>query len=307
MAKRLLVSLLVACALIVFGVIVERTLVTHATDSAGSSERSGALTSNAGQHSMLAAALEIDGQVERRSPGGAWQLFTMGSNLEISDEVRTGPGARARLQLGPQVTVELADNTSVNVAQLSETLSRIRLDDGRVISEVRASKGFRFRVQVQGNNGQAEASEGRFGVMRRGNAPAVFAAEQGSVEVTGAGESVTLRTGELTQVVDGAAPSPPTKLPTSLLLKLGQPPPSRIRTKQVHVTGETSPFASVTVNNHLVVPNPSGNFADIVALVDGPNEIVVQVEDVAGRRQTQKFPGVTVDSKAPNVAGKVVW
>jgi hypothetical protein len=203
--------------------------------------------------------------------------------------------------------VELADKTGINIAQLSETLSRVLLQDGRVVSEVRAAEGFRFRVQVQGNNGQAETNAGRFSVLRRSTSPAAFVAEQGTVTVTGARKSVTLQQGEQTVVTDNSAPSAPTKLPSSLLLKLGRPPPSRVRAHQAQVTGETSPGAIVTVGNTVVAPNELGQFKGTVALVDGPNEIRVQVEDATGRKQSAKIPNITVDSSPPPVTGKVVW
>ena len=310
MTRRTLAALFFACILVALGMAVERVIVaprgilgspgTHAaTDDVDSV--------NTRRSATLAMTLEVQGTVEQRTPGGTWRPLGIGETMGIDDEVRTGTSSRARLQLGSQVIVELADATGINIAQLSETLSRVRLQDGRVVSEVRAAKGFVFRVQVQGNNGQAEASAGRFGVMRRGGAPAAFAAEQGSLTVTGAGQSVTLQQGEQTVVVDSGAPSVPTKLPNSLLLKLGKPPPSRLRARQVQITGETSPGAFVTVGTSIVAPNELGQFKSTIALVDGPNEIRVQVEDVAGRKQSAILPKVTVDSSPPRVNGKIFW
>jgi hypothetical protein len=310
MARRALLALFLTCILVALGLAVERVIVAPRKVSGSPSTQSiadSANSANAKRTAILATTLEVQGTVEHRTPGGTWRPLAVGETMNIDDEVRTGTSSRARLQLGSQVTVELADDTGINIAQLSETLSRIRLQDGRVVSEVRGAKGFLFRVQVQGNNGQAEASDGRFGVLRRSGAPAAFAAEQGSVTVTGAGKSVTLGQGEQTIVVDGEAPSAPSKLPSSLLLKLGRPPPSRLRARQVQVTGETSPGAIVTVGTNVTAANESGQFKSTVALVDGPNEIRVQVEDVAGRRQTANVPTVTVDSRPPSVAGKVVW
>ena len=310
MTRRALAALLLACVLVVVGLVVERVILAPRKDLgslSGHGATDAANSANAKRTATIATTLEVAGAVEHRTAEGTWRPLGMGETLGIADEVRTGPASRARLQLGSQVTVELADETGINIAQLSETLSRIHLQDGRVVSEVRAAQGFRFRVQVQGNNGQAEASAGRFGVLRRGGAPAAFTAEQGSVTVTGAGQSVSLQQGEQTVVVDSGPPAAPTKLPSSLLLKLGKPPPSRLRTRQVQISGETSPGAIVTVGPNVVAPNGLGQFTSTVALVDGPNEIRVQVEDVAGRKRTAQVPTVTVDARPPLVAGKVVW
>lgn len=307
MARRTWVAVLVACVLVTLGFAVERLILAPPKDSESGNDP---LTTNkaaADRTATLATTLEVEGIVEHRTPGGAWRPLGIGETVGIDNEVRTGLSSRARLQLGTQVIVELADNTGINVAQLSETLSRVLLQDGRVVSEVRAAEGFRFRVQVQGNNSQAETSAGRFGVLRRNGTPAAFAAEKGEVTVTGAGRSVTLQQGEQTVVADNDAPSSPTKLPSSLLLKLGRPPPSRLRVRQVQVTGETSPGTVITVGTNVTAPNQLGQFKSTVALVDGPNEIRVQVEDVAGRKQTAKIQNVTVDSSPPHVTGKVVW
>jgi hypothetical protein len=310
MARRALMALLFACVLVTLGLAVEHLVMTPPKDSVspnGHRTTDSANAANSKRRATMATTLDAEGAVEHRTPGETWRPLGIGEAVGIDNEVRTGPSSRARLQLGSQVTVELADNTGINVAQLSETLSRVLLQDGRVVSEVRAAEGFRFRVQVQGNNSQAETSAGRFGVLRRSGTPAAFAAEQGSVTVTGAGRSVTLQQGEQTFVADNDVPSAPTKLPSSLLLKLGRPPPSRLRARQVQVSGETSPGTIVTIGTTVTAPNESGQFKSTVALVDGPNEIRVQVEDVAGRRQTAKIPNVTVDSSPPHVTGKVVW
>ncbi len=310
MAHRALTALLLACILVTLGLAVERLFMAPPKDAGsppGHGTTNSANAANSKRVATLATTLEVEGTVEHRTPGGSWRPLGIGETVGTDNEVRTGPSSRARLQLGSQVTVELADDTGINVAQLSETLSRVLLQDGRVVSEVRAAEGFRFRVQVQGNNSQAETSAGRFGVLKRSSTPAAFAAEQGTVTVTGAGRSVTLQQGEQTFVADNDAPSAPTKLPSSLLLKLGRPPPSRLRARQVQVTGETSPGAVVTVGTTVVAPDELGQFKSSVALVDGPNEIRVQVEDVAGRKQTAKIPNVLVDSSPPHVTGKVVW
>lgn len=307
MAKRLMLAFLVTGALVTLGFLLEHaltlfhpapTLVNVSTISHDSQPQPAA---------TLATALEIDGTVEYRSPGAAWHPLIVGSTIDISDEVRTGPTSRARLQLGSQVTVQLWDRTCINVAQLSETLSRIRLNDGRVVSEVRAAKGFVFRVQVQGSSAQAETHAGRFAVLRRSGAPSVFAAESGALNVTGATGSVNLAAGEQTLVADNSEPSAPMKLPSSLLLKLGQSPPALVRKRLAKVHGETSPGAIVSVGKQTVVPDAAGRFTSTVALIDGPNEIVVEVEDVAGRKQVARMPIIIVDAKAPRVAGKVVW
>jgi hypothetical protein len=174
------------------------------------------------------------------------------------------------------------------------------------VSDVRASKGFRFRVQVKGSDAVAESGRGRFEVLKRGEAGVTVAAEQGSVMVTARDQGVRVEAGEQSVVEPGAAPTPPTKIPPSLLLKLGRPPPSRLKTAEATVTGETNPGATVVIDGVATTAGSSGQFTRSVTLREGTNDIVVVVEDALWRRKEARLPGITVD-RAPPVSGRVVW
>ncbi len=70
----------------------------------------------------------------------------------------------------------------------------------------------------------------------------------------------------------------------------------------------TSPGAVVTTSGQLLVPRKgSGRFTGVAALVDRPNEIRLEVENVAGRKQSVTLPKVIADANAPRVSGKVLW
>ena len=324
MVSRVLLGSLAAILLICLGLALQYLFVSAerpkqlsmAEAPSATPEQSAASTN----YPQRIAALRLEGIVEYRHHGAPWSPLQADTKLDLNDEIRTGPRSLARIQLGSAVIVELSDDTAINIAQLSATLSRIRLQDGRVVSEVQSDTAVRFRVQVQGTDAEASTSAGRFAVMRRAGTPAVFATERGNLDVSASGQAVRLNEGEQTIVNPGSGPSKPTKLPATLLLKLGKPPPSRLRAKETTLSGETSPGAVITVGHDSSSPgavltvgqnsssaDQNGHFASSVALVEGANEIRVEVQDVLGRRSSAKLPRIVVDAQAPRTRSKVVW
>jgi hypothetical protein len=63
----------------------------------------------------------------------------------------------------------------------------------------------------------------------------------------------------------------------------------------------------VVIDGRPTMVGADGRFTRTVSLREGANDIVVVVEDALGRRQEASLPRITVDSRAPNVAGKVIW
>src|SRR5690606_9875718 len=131
--------------------------------------------------------------------------------------------------------------------------------------------------------------------------------EHGTVAVSAAGKRIQLEQGEQTIVRPGAPPSPPMKLPASLVLKLARIPPSRLRGSTVEIAGETAPGAQVSIGSGVTAGDEEGRLASSVALVDGPNEIVVEVQDVLGRKNRARLPRIIVDARPPPPKSKAIW
>jgi hypothetical protein len=311
MGKRILTALGIVIAIVLLGYVAQRLLFAGGDRSASSTAASGAAQPrpsaelDAARRRIVVQATE--GTVERRTGDGSWQPLRKGDELGLHDQLRTGEASSARIELGETVSVVVADRTELNVAQLSSTLSRVRLDDGRIVSQVRGSKGFRFRVQVKGSDAVAESRSGKFAVLHRGAGAVTVAAQEGSVNVLAQRAGVRVQAGEQSVVAPGSPPSAPSRIPSSLLLKLGKPPPSRMRRKETTVTGETVAGATVVIDGKPTTVGADGKFTRTVSLREGANDIVVVVEDALGRRQEAALPRITVDSRAPNVAGKVIW
>ncbi|MDX2052386.1 MAG: hypothetical protein SFV15_08355 [Polyangiaceae bacterium] len=253
-----------------------------------------------------ATALEVLGQVQRKDAQGHWVDIRVGDRLDIDTVVRTSRGASARLAVGENVVVEVPEEAELAVAEVSEGLSRVRLDDGRIASFVKSKEGFQLRVEFQGSDVKAETSGGAFYAMKQGAGPISVASKEGTTRVSSQAGAVAVGAGEQTVVEPGKAPSVPVKIPTSLLLKLGRIP-SQLRTRETTIQGSTSPGAIVSLNGERTTANADGQFEQHVALQEGENALTVEVVDAVGRKQKQDLPKIRVDSRPPNVVGKVKW
>ena len=308
MTRRILLAFGIVAVIVTLAFAVQRLVFSRGDDS-GREAAASAPTPDPSARAVEQRIVirEVSGTVERRGADGQWRPLASDDAVNPNDQIRTAPGSTARLEVGDLVSVVVAEQTELNVAELSSTLSRIRLEDGRIVSEVRGGHGYRFRVQVKGSDAVAETGSGKFAVLRRGEGSITVAAEEGSVNVSAQDQGVRVEAGEQSVVAPGAPPSPPTKLPTSLLLKLGKPPPSRTRKTETNVSGETNPGATVVINGVASTVGPDGKFTRVVTLREGSNDIVVVVEDAVGRHAEAQLPEVTVDSRAPRVRGNGEW
>jgi len=307
MGRRVLLALAIVIAIVLAGYFVLRVMLGGGQPGPGPiASASASAARPADEARKRVVVRSAVGRIERRSGDGKWIQLRPGDEIGTKDQIRTAEGATASIDLGDAVTVDVAESTVLNVAELSSTLSRVRLDDGRIVSKVRGSKDYRFRVQVKGSDAVAETASGKFAVVRRGGGAVTVAAQEGAVNVKAQQQDVRVEAGEQSIVNPGSAPSPPSKIPTSLLLKLGKPP-SRLRTRETDIVGQTSPGAVVSINGVPMTVGADGNFTRKVALREGANDIVVVVEDALGRRKEAELPKITVDSRAPGVHGKVVW
>lgn len=287
------VALMIGLALLRFGAEPEPAVVATETVRAEDPELSGTVESVSG-------AVELWAQ-------GAWAPVRVGQKLTASDRLRTVEGATAELSLGPTVKVRVAPSTELSIGRISQSLSRVRLEDGRLASVVDGSEGFRFRVEVQGSDAVAETEAGEFAVLKRGASPVSVASKSGKVSLRASGRRVELATGEQSVVFPGETPTPPARMPASLLLKLGRPPHTRLRSPELKVVGSVTPGTSVTIAGQPAEVSAAGEIAQTVRLDEGENVLEVTVEDAFGRKLSKRLPRVVVDSTAPPVSGEVSW
>jgi hypothetical protein len=247
----------------------------------------------------------VTGNVERRS-GDTWVAVAIGDSLDAKDAIRTKEGAKARIDVGSKI-VELDDRTEITVNEISTTVSSIVLAEGRVSANSAASSGEAarvIRIATRDSDAVAEATDGKFAVLAQGNGHVTVAAETGTVKVTAHGASVDVHAGEQSTVIAGTAPAPPTKIPSSLFLKVSaaNAGPDRVEA----LRGETTPGAIVSINGVRTLAADTGAFETRVPLKQGANLIVVSVEDATGRRE-QKVIKRSIDAKGPRLDTQVEW
>jgi hypothetical protein len=303
--KRVAVVGALLLGLLLVAVVVQRTALVAPAPKALQSESAAPPQPAATHgHAPLAVVREVHGVVEAQHSGGGWRTLRSGERLNVDDVVRTAAGARASLQLGKNVRVDVAEATTLSIQQVSATLSKVTLNDGRLMSKVEADGDFRFRVEIRKSNAVAETAFGEFGVLQRGSSAAALAAKSGDVELRGKHGSVRIGAGEMSHVSATTAPAVPSKIPSSLYLKFS-PTPRVGRMKSIALEGTTAPGASVTVDGKRAAVDASGKFRQQVALKQGENEILVVVEDALGRT-TSASPRITVRA-GPKVEGVVQW
>jgi hypothetical protein len=246
------------------------------------------------------------GKVQVRRGGGEWEDVPAGAVLGPDDAVRAGRNAEATLRLGDGVEVRLSPRSELSVRELTEAVSRVRLDEGHVTAVV-GMGGRTLRVQARGSDAEAESKGGTFGVVTDGKGTLAVAATTGSVRVSAAGSAVDVNAGEATTVDAGKAPSTPTAMPTSLFLKVGELAATQTNQTATTVSGTTSPGALVRVGDQVATSDAKGRFALKVPLKDGRNDLAVEVVDASGRRQDQNLPAVTVDRVKPPIDAAVQW
>jgi hypothetical protein len=250
----------------------------------------------------------VEGTGERREGrAGPWAAARPGDKLGQSDAIRTREGGRVFLTIGETIKVDVAESSQFAVSEITQTLSNIRLEGGRISAGV-AGDGVRvLKVEVKGSQAVAETAAGEFSVLRTDDARVAVATTKGSVKLSARGKSVEVGTGQQSIVLVNQAPVVPTNIPPSLFLKINSAVPRRLNRKQTEIQGVTIPGAVVTVRGVYVPANPDGSFSAEVPLSEGSNEIVVAVGDVLGRSDKKTLPTVFVDTKAPKVKSEVTW
>jgi hypothetical protein len=241
--------------------------------------------------------LEIEGRAERLD-GTAWAPLAAHTRLTPQDTIRTGDRARVRIQTGGS-SIELGDRSEIRVGEISATVAEYMLDRGRVSAAV--DEATRIRV-ITRNDAVAEGGGGSFEVLQSDAKHATVAAQAGSVNVRAGGRSVDVNVGEQTVVAADAAPSAPTKIPTSLFLKVGEVV-EHGNVGTVH--GETEPGARLAIGGKEVAADAAGQFSAAVSLSTGDNVIVLVVDDANGRAQRKTIHYAV--PTGPQVDAKVQW
>ena len=253
--------------------------------------------------SQSTIVLEVTQPSERRV-GDGWVPVVKGIELNVDDEIRTGPGGETILRVGGVGQITLAESSRMAVGEVTHRLARVRVGEGQVFAIVTGDA--RMRVSVEGSDAIAEGAGGaEFSVLTEGGGTAV-ATRKGRVEFTSGGARVTLGRGEISIASANAKPSKPAPIPSSLFVKLGRSP-RNLRRRKHTFTGTTVPGSVVSLNDVTVMADADGKFTAKIPLKEGLNNLVINVRDPLGREETVRLPTINVDTKKPTADSQVKW
>jgi hypothetical protein len=238
---------------------------------------------------------EIRGTVEVRQGGGEWRSASVGEALRASDAVRTLAGSYAVLIGGEAVEVRMEPGTEVTVADLTDTLSRLLLGKGMTTMRVRSGSHHALELAATGSDAVARSQGGAFTVSNNGSGTVALATLEGETSLSGQQRSVLVLAGQQSVVRPGQAPSTPTPIPTSLLLKVNWPDRPR---REILISGRTEPGSQVLANGEGVLPDAQGRFSFPLTLKEGSNPVRIQVRSVGGLQQEEQR-ALQVDTTPP--------
>jgi hypothetical protein len=243
---------------------------------------------------------EVKGKVEVRHGSGEWVPAKAGVPLRPSDTVRTSQGSYAVLIGGEAVDVRMEPGTEVSIEELRDSLSRILLANGMATASVRPGKRHTFEVKAAGSDALARATEGTFSMSNDGKGTVAVGTREGEVTFLGQGKVVIVRAGQQSIVRPGKAPSEPTSLPSSLLLKVQWPSGLTTRRRQLVVAGQTDPGNRLEVGGESFSPGPDGQFTRTIALDEGRNAVTIRAVSVSGA-QHEEAKDILVDTTPPKL------
>jgi hypothetical protein len=228
---------------------------------------------------------------------GRWAPVQRGDRLTRDDFVRTEKGARAVLRLTAGSEVELRERVEIRLDRLSAAGASVDLRRGKVVARVSAphdALAITARETRTSSEGPAH-----FVVMADDHGQVSVATMKGTTRFASGGKTVEVPEGTATHSGPGQPPSDPERIPEEVLLQVVWPAGEK-HGDTTSVQGRVAPAATVTVNGAPAAVAPDGRFSAEVPLGEGPNQIDVVTEDLAGRTKHESAT-VTKRTRAPKL------
>lgn len=249
---------------------------------------------------LEATLTQVSGRVELRRADGAWQPAEIGSVLKASDAIRTLEGSSAVIVGGEAYEVRMEPGTEVSIEELTDSISRLLLGNGMAIAKVKGPARHTFEVKAAGSDAVARTDDGTFAITNNGEGTVAVGTREGQVELIGQGKAVIVRAGQESLVLPGKAPTDPTPIPSSLLLKVRWPAGGTQRKRSVLVAGTGPAGARIEVAGKVVHTDARGDFKTRVRLAEGRNDVSVHAKTVGGIEALERRE-VHVDTTPPAV------
>ena len=250
----------------------------------------------------------VDGDVQRRLGDAAMERGARRRRARGQEEaIRTSQGGSRRSSTSPaSPRSKYPQRSQFAVREISETVARVRVEEGRIGAVVHGQQGSKLTVEAKGTDAVAEADKGAFDLLADGKGQVAVAARTGTVRLSAKRQTVEVAAGSQSVVAGDAPPSAPVPIPTSLFLKVGEPMARLQRERSATIKGEASPGAVVSINGARIVAASDGSFSASVPLSEGTNSLLVEAEDATGR--TEKVTtSITVKNTVSKVQSKTRW
>jgi hypothetical protein len=221
-----------------------------------------------------------------------------GAALQAEDVIESDEGGEVVLGAGESFQVLVQGTTRFAVKELTHELSRFRLEEGILSAKVRDDPA--RTVEVEHRSGAQLRTRGGAMTMAASGATVTGGVTEGTAEFESGGRLVVLGAGQGSSATAGGPPSPPARLPRSLLLKVEWPEGKPTNRRRIVVRGQTTPGAVLTLGGRTVVVGKDGRFSHEVVLREGAQRLEAVARDVAGRTQRNDGPTVVLDTRAPD-------
>jgi hypothetical protein len=186
------------------------------------------------------------------------------------------------------------------VEELTDSLSRLLLGNGMATARVRGGAKQSFELKAAGSDAVARTDAGTFSMSNNGQGTVAVGTQEGEVAFVGQGKVVIVRAGQQSIVRPGEAPSDPTPVPASLLLKVQWPAAGTLRKRTLIVAGQSEPGTRLEIAGQPLTPDAQGRFEQKIELKEGANTLQVRAQGVGGTSQ-EAHRQVVVDTTPPRL------
>ena len=242
----------------------------------------------------------VVGDVEVRSPGGAWAPLAPGVRLSQGTEVRTGAFSEGVLRDAGGSTISITPNTTFTIGNDASDTSRFTLESGKVAADIRRERKRAYEFSAGTGDAVADTTGGEFSLVADGEGLLGVVTRKGTVGLSAKGKRVEVGAGKQAVALPGTAPTDPLPIPDSVLLQV-QWPTAPTTKRRIEVAGTADPGSRLRVDGKLVQVDPTGKFATQMQLKQGENHFVIVAEDMSGRTIKEQSPAIVRTLKKPTL------
>ena len=233
------------------------------------------------------SVVNVEGSAEKKTrTSGKWRAMNKGDMLNVEDSVRTLDDSTVVLGLGETSTIELSNASEIEVRELSGVAQRLGLVKGRASVDYSETGNRVLNIENSDGTVVAKVDQGKFSILNNGQLVAV-ATETGSVDLSAAGESVTVSKGMESVVEKGKAPIEPYQVSANAYLKLSAGACRKQNNNMAIVRGTVSVGTEIRINGVRVQPNPDGSFLTRIRLAENDRKVQLKTTDVWGNIREQ--------------------